>query len=223
MKQTEITTQFYKDRQYRAVEIFESQFRNIYHDSSHFQSFIDERRPSFFQNHKSSVTEKQIIDAVQCEQLFWMVEVDIQVSDKWSPSFQKKMKLSPKEYYSEMSPLFCTTEVPFESIGSHMQDHVKAFGLSEKPRKLLVGGMKGKKMLNATPLLKWYLDHGMEIIKIYQVVEYTSQRCFEKFVSQISNARREGDIDQDKAIIADLNKLIGNSSYGSLIMSQLKQ
>lgn len=68
--------------------------------------------------------------------------------------------------------MFCTTDVPFELIGEHMQDHMRQFQLSEKPHRLLVSGMRARKMLMATPILKWHLEHGMLVTKIYQVVEF---------------------------------------------------
>ena len=74
--------------------------------------------------------------------------------------------MTPYEYFEEMSPLFCTTDVPFEFIGEHMQDHVHRFELSEKPRRLLVGGIRARQMLVNTPLLKWHLEHGMVVTKI---------------------------------------------------------
>jgi hypothetical protein len=94
--------------------------------------------------------------------------------------------MTPAQYFEEMSPLFCTTEVPYDIIGEHMQEHVRRFGLSKKPRRLLVGGMKARQLLIATPLLKWCLEHGLEVTKIYQVIEYTPQRCFHEFVEEVS-------------------------------------
>lgn len=99
-----------------------------------------------------------------------------------------------------------------------MQHHAKVFHLSTKPRRLLVGGMCARQLLIAIPLLKWYISHGLEITKIYQTVEYTSQRCFQSFVSDVSKARRQGDADPTKAIVADTRKLEGNSAFGSTIM-----
>ena len=58
--------------------------------------------------------------------------------------------------------------------------------------------------------------------KLHQVIEYTSQLCFQKFVQEVSNARRTGDVEKDKAIIADTMKLQGNSAYRSLIMDKDK-
>jgi hypothetical protein len=74
----------------------------------------------------------------------------------------------------------------------------------------------------ATPLLQWYLNHGMVVNKIYQVVEFQQQRCFKNFVKEVSDARRMGDRDPNTAIIADTMKVIGNSGYGSLIMDKSK-
>ena len=92
-----------------------------------------------------------------------------------------------------------------------MRAHVWEYQLSDKPRRLLVGGTKARQILLATPLLKFYLDHGLRVTKIYQVVEYRKMACFESFVQEVSDARRAGDASKDMAIIADTMKLIGNS------------
>ena len=89
---------------------------------------------------------------------------------------------NPYDYFEEMSPLFVTTEVPFEKIGKHMQDHAKAENLSQKPRKLLVVGLRAEKILLMTPLLKWYISHGMLVTKVHQVIEYSKMACFKDFL-----------------------------------------
>jgi hypothetical protein len=139
-----------------------------------------------------------------------MVEVDIEVPEQWGLEFEGT-KSSPKEYFEEMCPIFCNTEVGFDDIGEHMQAHVWEHDLSDKPRRLLVGGTKARQILLATPLLKWYLDHGLVVTKIYQVVEYRKMACFDEFVQEVSEARRAGDARKELAIIADTMKLIGNS------------
>ena len=103
-----------------------------------------------------------------------------------------------------------------------MQNHIRQHQLSEQPRRLLVGGMKARQIMLATPLLRWYLQHGLVVTKMYQVVEFLQKRCFKDFVKEVSDARRQGDADPNTAIIADTKKTIGNASYGSLIMDQTK-
>ena len=215
----EITT--YLKRNHHVVEMWECQFRQYCIQHPEISDFIDKKRPKFFQTHKGKITENTILESVINGSLFGMVEVDIQVPENW-PSYFQHPHLTPFEYFQEMSPLFCTTEIPFDAIGKHMQTHIEKHHLSDKPRRLLVGGMKAKQILLATPLLQWYLKHGMVVTKVYQLVEYQQQRCFQDFVREVSEARRQGDIDPDTTIIGDTNKVIGNSAYGSLIMDQTK-
>ena len=72
-----------------------------------------------------------------------------------------------------------------------------------QPRRSLIGSMKGAKILLATPLVKFYLQNGLEITKIYQVVEFSPDPCFHSFGLAFSDARRAGDADSSKAIVAD--------------------
>ena len=79
-----------------------------------------------------------ILEDVRKGNLYGMVEVDIEVPEcLW-------------EHFSKMSPLFCTCAVPFQVIGEKIQVHVKKYDTDKRPRKLLVGGMKAKKLLLLT-------------------------------------------------------------------------
>ncbi|GFR98104.1 hypothetical protein ElyMa_002762000, partial [Elysia marginata] len=60
----------------------------------------------------------------------------------------------------------------------------------------------------------WYLEHGLVVDEIYEVVEYTPARCFQGFADTVSENRRQGDLDPTKAILAETFKLLGNSAYG---------
>ena len=64
-----------------------------------------------------------------------------------------------------MSPIFCSTKVPFDSIGPLMQEYIEKQNMSKADRTLLVGGMRAEQILLATPLLIWYLDHGLRVTK----------------------------------------------------------
>ncbi|KAL9989107.1 hypothetical protein ACROYT_G003618 [Oculina patagonica] len=48
----------------------------------------------------------------------------------------------------------------------------------------------------------------------------TQYRCFEPFGNAVSDARRAGDVEPSKAIIADTMKLVGNSSYARTITNK---
>ena len=217
-KKTQNTTRFLRSRGHTVIEMWECDFRHMMQHDQTLKKYLERQTTTTPQR---KMTEEEILREVIADRLFGMVEVDIRVPDVWPQHFHHST-LSPYDYFQEMAPFFCTTDVPYQVIGDHMQDHVRRFDLSKKPRRLLVGGMMARQLLIATPLLKWYLQHGLQVTKIYQVVEYTPQRCFHDFVQEVSDDRRKGDLDPNKAILADTAKIRGNSAYGSTIMDQEK-
>ena len=42
----------------------------------------------------------------------------------------------------------------------------------KRPRRLLVSGLKAEKVLLSSPLLRWYMEHGLEVTRVYQCLEY---------------------------------------------------
>ena len=173
--------------------------------------FVESRLPPFFRAHRFGPrTEQTILNAVKSGLLYGMVEVDIKVPDHLY------------EKFSEMSPLFHTVDVPVEDIGEHMKNYLKEHEMSTKPRRLLIGGMEAEKIMLHSELLKWYLEKGLVVSKVHQVVEFRPERVFRPFVQQVSEARRAGDADPAMKPVADGVKLIGNSAYGSVIMDKEK-
>ena len=71
-----------------------------------------------------------------------------------------------------------------------------------------------------SPLLKWYVEHGLKVTQIHQVVEYSPSASFQKFGDNISEARRAGDADPEKKIVAETRKLDENSSYGKTVANK---
>ena len=101
-----------------------------------------------------------------------------------------------------------------------MKEYAIGNKLMTQPRRTMIGSYIGEKVLLATPLLKWYLEHGLIVTQVYQVVEYTPKACFQQFGNQVSQARQNGDADPDQAIIAYTMKLLGNSGYGKTITNK---
>ena len=102
-------------------------------------------------------------------------------------------------------------------IGPFMRDYAEEHGIMTTPRRMLVGSYRGDKILLSTPLLQWYLMHGLIVDHVYQIIEYEPSPCFRHFGESVSAARRAGDEDPDKAIIADTMKVFGNSGYGKTV------
>ncbi len=202
------------------VIIFECEFMKQLSMDKDMMTYVRSRRPEFFQKHKGPVTMKTILEAVEKDKLFGMLEVSLMVPDTW-PSGKERDE-TPYEYFHDMSPIFCTTEVPFEVIGSHMQEHAKKYNISQKPRILLVGGMKAEKILLASKLLQWYLKHGIVVTRIYEVIEFCRDRCFSDFIKDVKDARREASSEEGGETRALNMKLLCNSSYGGILLQKNK-
>ena len=115
-----------------------------------------------------------------------------------------------------MKPILKNDDVGLNNVGEFMQNYAKEHSIKDVPRRILVW----KKIGLSTPLLKWYLEHELVITNIYTVIRYISNAAFNSFMMQVDQARLDGDRDKDKALIAETMKLIGNSSYGKLIINK---
>ena len=154
---------------------------------------------------KWKMTQNEILTAVIDGTLFGIVECDVRVLDNL------------REYFSEMQPVFKNVTVTRDDIGPFMRQYAEENDIMSTPRCMLVGSYRGEKILLTTPLLQWYLAHGLVVDRVYQIVEYSPKPCFRNFGDSVSAARRAGDADPDKAIIADTMKLLGNSAYGKTV------
>ena len=94
-----------------------------------------------------------------------------------------------------MTPVFKNVDVYLDDVGEFMQEYAKQHNIKDIPPRLLIGSYFGKKIGLATPLLKWYLEHGLVITRIYTVVEYIPIAAFKHFAEQVAQARLDGDCD----------------------------
>ena len=122
-KMTQDKETYLKEQGFKVVKMKECQYQPLP---------LNKYLPPYYQSHKKGLTQDQIVKDVVDGKLFGMVEVDIQVPERL------------KTYFEEMSPIFCTCDVPVSAMGSLMQDHITKYNMSTKPRRLLIGGMKAK-------------------------------------------------------------------------------
>ena len=148
----------------------------------------------------------ELIQNVLNDKLFGFFQVDIEVPEQL------------RKRFSEFSPLFILSEVPEDQIPQHMQDYKINTGRKKvKNNKKLLGVMKAEKILLYSPLLKWYLNHGLQVTKIHRYISYTPGRPFKWFPEEVSSARRAANNDKNKKQLGDTAKLKGNSFYGKMI------
>ena len=213
---------YIRSRKIELTVIYECEFAQQKKDNPALKHSCNELLPQFYIEYPHQISEKTILKNIMNGELTGLVQVDIEVPEKWPEG--KEQDISPYEYFSEMSPIFCNSKVHFDVWGSTMQSYTlsKKSGDFSESRKLLVGGMAATKIFLATNLLQWYLEKGLKVTNIYEVVEYKFERCFEGFCDFISNARRDGDIEPAKEVLGETCKVLGNASYGSLLLDKTK-
>ena len=134
---------------------------------------------------------------------FGFAEVDIEVPRELWPEFE------------EFPPLFINRGVPDSAVPNHMHDYLRHSGRKRFPEQpKLLGVLSAKKILLYAPLLEWYLTNGLELTAVYRTIDYEPREIFSWFVKEVADNRRKGDADKDKALLAEVFKLLGNSAYG---------
>ena len=90
------TTSFIKSKGYTVIEMWECHFKAYCNNHPDIKPIIQESRPKFAQGHRGGLSHEQIIKYVRSDDLFGMVECDIEVPDEWDPEFRQQTNLSPK-------------------------------------------------------------------------------------------------------------------------------
>lgn len=114
-----------------------------------------------------------------------------------------------RQYYDEFPPLYGKAQITFDDIGPHMQNFHKQFNLKYQNRTNLVMCFDVSNILLTTELLAYYMNHGVTVTHIEEVVESVRGTPFKKFVDSIVKMRRDADANSSLALKANLAKLIG--------------
>lgn len=186
---------YFEDLGYTVYHIWECEFDDMKSKSKEISEFC--KRSNIEVDKRYKVTESQIIKDVIEGKIFGMVEVDIHTPEKY------------KDLYSEFQPISKHAMISRDDIGKQMKIFAQDNELLKNPMKTLLNSYYANKILIATPLLRWYLTHGLVCTKVYQVLQYKPSKCFQKFAKEVVKARLDGDQDPSKKIISDNCKLIG--------------
>ena len=114
---------YLRNKGYNLRIIWEHEFKSMQRSEPKLKEFIRQRQPPFFRKHRWITKESTILDTVLDDSFFGFLEVDIHVPQHLH------------DYFQEMPPLFCNTEVKFEDMGAFMQQYVKEHHMSDKPRR----------------------------------------------------------------------------------------
>ena len=160
---------------------------------------------------------EKLTDDILNDKFFGFVEVDIETPDELKP------------FFSDFPIIFLNATPKEEDIGDYMRQRHKDLNLkfSESPK--LISTFSGTKLLIYSPFLKFMLNpnkgvhknQALKITKFYSAIQYTPKQPFQKFVEEVTDARRAGDVDDSLKLIADTMKLMGNAPYGKTITDKL--
>ena len=110
-----------------------------------------------------TLTVEDIIHQIKNDELFGFVRCDVRVPDEL------------KETYSEFPPVFKNTEITLADIGDHMQEYCRKTERKTGVKRSLIGSMHAQDILLLTPLVKEYLDMGLVVENIEEIIEYNGK------------------------------------------------
>ena len=139
--------------------------------------------------------------------LFGFVEVDISSPD-W---------LIEKYGHLNFPPVIRREHIQEEMIGDYMKARLQDLGrkIPSKGLETIVNAWHGSKLLLFTPLLKWYLQLGLQITEVYDIIQYEPSKCFQNFISNCVAGRIKA-TEEKNDLQAQSFKICMNSSYGKL-------
>ena len=117
-------------------------------------------------------------------------------------------------------PIFENTLVSKSDIGDLMKNYAEKKRFLSQPRKKLISRFPLQNGTLITPLLLFYLQLSLVCTKIHRFVEYTPKNCFNSFVQSAVDTGGQGDENPNSSVVAELMKLLANSSYGDQILDR---
>ena len=154
---------------------------------------------------------KNLCDKVLTDKLFGFLQVDIHIPNELL------------EKFSELSPLFIVDSMPEDQIPQHIKDYQERTGRKTiRGTEKLLEVTKEKGILLYTPMLKWYLSHGLKVTSIHKYLKYGSRKPVSWFPEKVSKARCDGDNDPALKQLGDNYKLKANSFYRKTFKDLMK-
>ena len=175
-------------------------------------AFITSRRPSRLGNlkemPKGPIDEQAILSAIRDGRLFGAALVDLATSD------------GLKERFHDLPLIFKHAEISMQDLSKHMKQYYQDNNITKVKRKLLISSYYGREILVITPLLRWYMQQGLVITKVYMTLEWEPRWCFEFLRKAMADSRHEADRDLNLKVMGDAAKLLANSVSGKTITNK---
>ena len=76
-------------------------------------------------------------------------------------------------------------------VGPYMEDRLAELGrkVPEHGLETVLNAWHAEKILLFTPLLKWYMQLGIELVAVHDVIQYQPNQCFKRFIDSCVQGR----------------------------------
>ena len=185
------------------IEMWECELWRPYKTTNTVEQHIREHFP-----YRRSFATEQLLEEIKEGTLFGYFQCDIELPEKLRSKFVN------------FPPIFKNIVVSKSDIGDLMKNYADEERFLSQPRKKLISSFTLQNGTLITPLLLFYLQLALVVLKIDRFVEYTPKKCFKSFVQSAVDARRQVDENPNSSVIAETIKFLANCSYGYQIMDR---
>ena len=147
-------------------------------------------------------TMDTLLTAIRNGDIFGAARVDIKTPDALKAKFHG------------FPPVVKHANISRADIGDFMRAHCEETNSLLQPRPSLISSYYGENILITTPLLQWYIRHGLEVTHVYQFIEWEPGRPLRFLADITAQYRREADSDSRTKCLGNTYKLLSNSVYG---------
>ena len=151
---------------------------------------------------QKKMSEKEVIEKMRNGTFFGMAKVDITTPE------------IVRDYFQIFPPIFRNAEVELDDVGEYTKKICEEQGELKTSRQQLITCFEADEIILSSGLLKWYLDHGLEITHVYWTLEYTPEYAFKSKVERAAELRRMADKDSRLENLQQSMKIQCNSIYG---------
>ena len=155
--------------------------------------------------YRRSLTEQQLLGGIKKGNQLGYVQCDIEV---------------PKNLTANFPPKWKNTSVSKNDIGDLRKTYAKEEGKMSQRRKILIKSFKLQNGTLTTPLLFFYLQLRLFVMKTNRFLECTPKKCFNSFVQSAVDAKKKSDESPNSNVVAEKMKLLANNSYDYQIMDR---
>jgi G:T-mismatch repair DNA endonuclease (very short patch repair protein) len=208
---TETVTERLRSLGYNIREQWECEWRSAKDTDMAVGTFLREHVSMPSRNPTMSAGE--ILNLVKQGAFFGLVECDVEV-----PWWDQGLI----DYFEEFPPICKNVSIGIDDVGNHMREYAELNGMLKQPRRNLINSFWARKMLITTPLLKWYMENGLVVPRVYQAIEMKPKRCFASIRDEIADHRRRADGDPAYKPTGESWKTLGNSLYGKTATNKLR-